>query len=460
MYVENSRKADFSVIRSLPPQNIEAEEGILGGLLVDSNAYIRIMDIFDPEAFYVPAHKQIYNAIARLHELNRPIDMLHLIAFLQDHDMLERIGGRNRLVTLVDRCVSAVNIDSLAELVTEKYLRRKLIALGTKISQLGGDTFQELEACIDQAQQEVFEFAQNRQTVDSNELVPIGEVARDLYEKTEQLAYLGKSPGFKTGFYDVDNIISAGLEPGQLFIVGGRPSMGKSAWVQDLAWNVAKEYNRPVFFFSLEMSKDQLTQRQVSKLVEIQSDRIKTGRLTSEEWKRFAIAVDEMSEVPLDLNDRSDIDVKNIKNSIRKAVAKKKEPPALIAIDYLQLLTGTSDEDDKDIRSKITNTSRQLKQLAGELKCPIIALSQLSRSVESRQNKRPVLSDLRESGSIEQDADIVAFLYRDEYYNPNSTDRGLSEVIIAKQRDGKLGTVKLLFDGQYTKFKNLANPDF
>jgi len=431
----------------LPPQNIEAEEAILGGILLDPEAISRVSDRLLPEAFYISAHKDIYQAAVRLHAQGKATDLLSVTSWLTDHEMLSRIGGRNKLATLVDRTVSAVNIDALAGLVMDKYLRRRLIKAGNEIVHLGYETETELPIVLDQAEQKVFAVTQERP---QSGLVHISDTLINNFQDIEDRNQGIALPGIPCGFYDLDAMTS-GFQRSDLIIVAGRPSMGKTAFCLNLAHNIAASYKLPVAIFSLEMSKEQLTQRLLASEAQIESSYLRTGRLSQTQWEPLSRAIGILSEMPIYIDDTPNITVTQIRSQARRLQAEQGTELGLIVIDYLQLMEGAGDNRVQEL-SKIT---RQLKGLARELSVPVIALSQLSRGVEARTNKRPMLSDLRESGSIEQDADLVIMLYRDEYYSPDTPDRGIAEVIIAKHRNGPTGTAKLLFNPQFTKFQNL-----
>ncbi|KAB8329944.1 replicative DNA helicase [Scytonema tolypothrichoides VB-61278] len=435
----------------LPPQNIEAEEAILGGILLDPEAMSRVSDRLIPEAFYLNPHKDIYQAAVRLHTQGKPTDLLAVINWLNDHDMLGRVGGRNKLISLVDRTVSAVNIDALADLVMEKYLRRRLIKGGNEIVHLGYQTETELPTVLDEAEQKVFSITQERS---QSGLVHISNTLINTFQDIETRHQGIALPGIPCGFYDLDGMTS-GFQRSDLIIVAGRPSMGKTAFCLNLAHNIAASYKLPVAIFSLEMSKEQLAQRLLASEAGIETGYLRSGRISQTQWEPLSRAIGMLSDMPIHIDDTPNITVTEMRSQARRLQTELNTELGLIIIDYLQLMEGAGDNRVQEL-SKIT---RNLKGLARELNVPVIALSQLSRGVESRTNKRPMLSDLRESGSIEQDADLVIMLYRDDYYNSDTADRGIAEVIIAKHRNGPTGTVKLLFDPQLTKFKNFARPN-
>ncbi|MBD2433182.1 MULTISPECIES: replicative DNA helicase [Fischerella] len=436
----------------LPPQNIEVEEAILGGILLDPEAIGRVSDRLVPEAFYISAHKDIYQAAIVLHNQGKPTDLLSVTSWLADNDLLNRVGGRNKLATLVDRTVSAINIDALASLVMEKYMRRQLIKAGNEIVQLGYQTESELPQILDQAEQKIFAVTQERP---QSGLVHISDSLVNAFEEIETRHQGVALPGIPCGFYDLDAMTS-GFQRSDLIIVAGRPSMGKTAFCLNLGYNVAALYKLPVAIFSLEMSKEQLVQRLIASEAEIESGYLRSGRISQAQWEPLSRAIGLLSEMPIFIDDTPNITVTEMRSQARRLQAEVGSELGLIIIDYLQLMEGAGDNRVQEL-SRIT---RSIKGLARELSVPVIALSQLSRGVEARTNKRPMMSDLRESGSIEQDADLVIMLYRDEYYNPDTPDRGIAEVNITKHRNGPTGTIKLLFDPQFTKFKNLARPNY
>ncbi|GFE70642.1 replicative DNA helicase [Chroococcus sp. FPU101] len=434
--------------KNLPPQNIEAEESILGGILLDPKALGRVVDLIVPDAFYVKAHKDIYLAAIALYAKGKPTDLMTVTAWLQDHHILEEIGGIGRIAQLVDRTVSAVNIDRYATLVMDKYIRRQLIDAGHEIVGLGFDTTQEIENVLDESEKKIFRLTQERP---QEGLVPIGDTLIQTYNDIEKLQEETALPGIKTDFYDLDGYTS-GFQRSDLIIIAGRPSMGKTSFALNIAHNIARD-QLPVAIFSLEMSKEQLAQRLLASEAGIESNRLRSGRLTQNEFDPLIQAMGTLTELPIYIDDTSNLTVTQMRSQVRRLQSEHKGQLGLVLIDYLQLMEGGSDNRVQEL-SKIT---RSLKGLAREINVPVIALSQLSRGVESRTNKRPMMSDLRESGSIEQDADLVIMLYRDEYYNQDSPDRGVAEVIITKHRNGPIGTFKLLFKPELTKFLNLQN---
>ncbi|MEX0267604.1 replicative DNA helicase [Leptolyngbyaceae cyanobacterium UHCC 1019] len=435
----------------IPPQNIDAEEAILGGIFLDPEALGRVTDLIRPEAFYLTAHQEIFRATLALQSKGMATDLMSVSAWLRDRNLLEKVGGQNKLIQLIDRTVSAVNIDQYAALIVDKYMRRKLIQIGGEISQLGYDTSQDLPQVLDQSEQKVFSITQDRPQAG---LTATADILTSTFTDIESRSLGMVLPGLSCGYYDLD-AMTQGFQRSDLIIVAGRPSMGKTSFVMNIARNIAAFHKLPVAIYSLEMSKEQLVQRLLASEVRIESGRLRSGRVSQQEWEPLGHAISSLSQVPIFIDDTPNISVTEIRSKARRLQAEQGGALGLIVLDYLQLMDGGSDNRVQEL-SKIT---RSLKALARELSVPVIALSQLSRGVEARTNKRPMMSDLRESGAIEQDADLIMMLYRDEYYNPDTPDRGIAEVIISKHRNGPTGTVKLLFESQFTQFRNLAAPN-
>ncbi|MEM9164422.1 MAG: replicative DNA helicase [Cyanobacteria bacterium P01_F01_bin.4] len=434
----------------LPPQNIEAEEAILGGVLLDPEAIGRVTEILVPESFYIGAHREIYQAALELQHRGQPTDLMTIGSWLKDKGILEKTGGQAKLAQLVDRTISAANIDQYAKLVMEKYTRRKLIQIGGDIAQFGYETDLALEQVLDQSEQKLFGITQDRP---QKGLTATADILTDTFSDIEERSLGMVMPGLSCGFYDLD-AMTQGFQRSDLIIAAGRPAMGKTSFVLNVARSIAGGHKQPVAVFSLEMSKQQLVYRLLSSEAQIESGRLRTGRIAQHEWEPLGHAISSLSQLPIFIDDTPNISVTEMRSKCRRLQAENGGALGLILIDYLQLMEGSSDNRVQEL-SKIT---RSLKGLARELNVPIISLSQLSRGVESRTNKRPMMSDLRESGSIEQDADLIMMLYREEYYDPDTPDRGIAEVIIAKHRNGPTGTVKLLFEPQFTRFRNLARP--
>lgn len=435
---------------ALPPQNVDAEESILGGILLDPEAMGRVADLLRPEAFYINTHKEIYKAILALHTQSKPVDLMSVTTWLYDHELLAKVGGQSKLAELVERTVSAVNVDRYAALVVDKYLRRQLIQAGNDIVELGYETSIELETVFDQAEQKIFSLTQKRP---QQGLVPISQTLIQTFQEIETRQEGAALPGISSEFYDLD-VMTGGFQRSDLIIVAGRPSMGKTSFAIGIARNIAEKF--PVAIFSLEMSKEQLVQRLLASEAGIESNYLRTGRISQNQWGDLSRALGTLSELPMYIDDTANQTVMQMRSQVRRLQAEQGEKLGLVLIDYLQLMEGSGSDNRVQELSKIT---RSLKGLARELQVPVIALSQLSRGVEARTNKRPMMSDLRESGAIEQDSDLIIMLYRDEYYSPDTPDRGIAEVIITKHRNGPTGVVKLLFDPQFTRFRNLASPN-
>jgi len=443
------QELDFQVFSDrLPPQNIDAEEGILGGILLDPEAITRIADLLRPEAFYLSAHQEIYRTALILQSQGSPTDLMSITTWLKDRGLLDKIGGQSKLVQLVDRTVSAVNIDQYAALVMDKYMRRQLIQVGNQITHLGHETSSPLEQVLDQAEQKLFSVTQDRP---QNGLMATSDILTHTFADIESRSLGMVLPGLSCGFYDLD-AMTQGFQRSDLIIVAGRPSMGKTSFTMNIARNIAAFHKLPVAIFSLEMSKEQLVQRLLASEARMESGRLRAGRVSQQEWEPLGHAISTLSQLPVFIDDTPNISMTELRSKARRLQAEQGGVLGLILLDYLQLMDGGSDNRVQEL-SRIT---RSLKGLSRELSVPVIALSQLSRGVESRTNKRPMMADLRESGAIEQDADLIMMLYRDEYYNPDTPDRGIAEVILTKHRNGPTGTVKLLFEAQFTQFRNLA----
>jgi replicative DNA helicase len=453
MYANQDNVLQFaSAASKLPPQCLEAEEAILGGIMLDPNAIMRVCDQLKPHHFYIGAHRDIYQAAIRLNALKLPTDILLVTSYLSDNNLLEIIGGRNKLFNLLDKCVSAINIDALADLVISKWKRRELGRLGTIAMELQHKSDDEvpLEQAFEQLQTHIYNLQLGQNPAHSTS--HISDVMIDTYQQIESCNQGLTLPSIPTGFYDLDALMSGGINRGELIVIAGRPSMGKSAIAAQIGFNVAQLQNLPVVLFSLEMSKTQIAMRMLCAEASIESSFLKTGRISDSQWQPLAQAVSDISTLPIYLNECATPSLSYFETECRKVMAAEQRELGLVVIDYLQLMSG----DGGNRNNEIGAITRVLKRLAMKLSVPVICLSQLSRAVETRPNKRPILSDLRDSGSIEQDSDKVLMLYRDDYYNLDSPERGICEVIIAKHRDGSTGTIKLLFDSQFTKFKSLA----
>jgi replicative DNA helicase len=433
----------------IPPQNLEAEEVILGGILLDPDAIGRVADVLQPEAFYMAAHREIFRTALMLHSQGKPTDLTAMGAWLADTGQLDKVGGTRRLSELVDRTLSTASIEQVARLVMDKYLRRQLIRSGNQVIRLGFDQAKPMDQVLDEAEQEIFAISQAKPSLG---LTPTAEILTRTFEEIETRSLGTAVAGIPVNFYDLD-AMTQGLQRSDLIIVAGRPAMGKTSIVLNIAKNVAELHDLPVCVFSLEMSKEQLTYRLLSMEVGIESGRLRTGRLHQDEWPLLGQGISALGRLPIYIDDKPNTGVLEMRSLCRRLMSEQGRELGLVMIDYLQLMEGSGSDNRVQELSRIT---RGLKGMARELNVPVIALSQLSRGVEARTNKRPMLSDLRESGSIEQDADLVMMIYRDEYYNPDTPDRGITEINISKHRNGPVGTVKLLFEPQFTRFRNLA----
>lgn len=431
---------------ALPPQNLEAEEAILGGILLDPEAMGRVADFLKAEAFYDSTHRILYQGALALHRQGKPTDLMTVTSWLQDQGQLEKIGGMGKLAQLVDRTVSAVNIDRYAALVAEKKARRDLIGVSYEVAQLGYDATQDTDAAFDEAERKLLAVTQARIGGGTSSMA---EIAIDYFQYFEKLQSGEISPGIPTGFLDLD-AMTGGFRPGHLILMAARPGMGKSSLLVNMAVNIAKG-GQTVAIFSLEMSKSELFERMVSGETGIPGDRLQTGKVTEAETAAIAQSVATLSELPIHISDQPNPPIGQIRSDCRALTVKHGGPP-IVFIDYLQLMGGS---DDRNRTQELSRISRSLKGLAREINTPIIALSQLNRDVEGRNNKRPVMSDIRDSGALEQDANLILMLYRDEYYDPNTRDQGVAELILAKHRNGPTGTVRLLFDHGTTRFSNL-----
>ena len=435
--------------QSIPPQSIEAEEAILGGILLDSNAIVRVLEILRPEFFALLSHQIIYRVMMELHHQGKPTDLMTVVTRLGDRDLLEKVGGQMKIATLVERTISAVNIDQYAALVADKFIRRQLISVSTEIRELGYQVFRDLGEVLNVAEQKIFSLTQHRPHQD---LVPIGDILVDSFQEIESRAEGAILPGVPTGFYDLD-AMTGGFQRSDLIVVAGRSSMGKTTFAMNIAYRIATVSKLPVAIFSMEMSREQLSYRLLSSESNIPNGNLRDGRLSDRDWGDLIGAIAALSEEPIFIDDTTDITVNEMRSKARRLQAENGGALGLVLIDYLQLM---SEGQSQNRNQELAQITRGLKILAKELNVPVVVLSQLSRGVEGRSNKRPIMSDLRDSGAIEQDADLILMLYRDEYYNPDSCDRGITEVIVTKHRNGATGTVKLLFQPEFTRFRSLA----
>ena len=437
----------------IPPQNIEAEQAVLGAMLIEREAISKVAELLRPEDCYREAHRLIFSAMLELFNKNDAVDMVTVIELLRKGDKLEAAGGISYITSLANSVPTAANVMYHAKIVEEKALLRQLINAATNIASLGYEGSEEVATILDTAEKSILSVSSRRM---GGEFTPIKSIIFDAFSKIEQLyASKGSITGLSTGFKDLDRL-TAGLQPSDLILIAARPSMGKTAFVLNIAQHVGIKEKKAVAFFSLEMSKEQLVQRMLCAESTIDSQRLRIGELEDKDWSKLVDGADRLSTAPIFIDDTSGITVMEMRSKCRRL--KIEYDLQLIIIDYLQLMQGSSKKGGSENRQQeISEISRSLKGLAREIGVPVIALSQLSRNVESRQVKKPMLSDLRESGSLEQDADIVAFLYRDDYYNPDSDQKNITEVIIAKHRNGPVDTVQLYFHKQFTKFSDLSS---
>ena len=444
--------AQLSQAAPIPPQNLDAEESVLGAMMLSPGAIGAVSEILDGGAgdFYRESHAKTYRAALALYARGEPVDAITLVDELEQRGELEDAGGRSRVHELAALVPASANAGHYARIVREMATLRGLIRAGSEISQLGWERVGEPADLVDRAEQIVFDLSQSRV---STEFSHIETLLKESFERITALYEAGEEiTGVPSGFRDVDRLTS-GFQPGNLVIVAARPSMGKSAFGLCSAANIAIRHQVPVALFTLEMSKAEVTQRLMCSEAKVESQRLRSGKLAPDDWPRLTAACDKLAKAPIYVDDTGSITMMEIRSKARRL--KSKEPTlGLIIVDYLQLMTSGSNVESRV--QEVSQISRNLKVLARDLDVPILAMSQLSRAVEQRHDKRPILSDLRESGSIEQDADLVAFIYRDEYYNDDSPDQGLAEVILAKHRNGPTGIEKLSFLKRYAKFADLA----
>jgi len=438
----------------VPPQNLEAEKSVLGSILIDNQALHGAMEVLSQKDFYSEAHKKIFAAIVELSDRNEPVDLITLTDLLKKKKQLDTVGGMAYLASLVDNVPSAANVSYYAKIVKEKAILRELIGTATNIIRDSFDPTSDVDQILDQAEHAIFEISENKIRPS---FFPIREIIKDSFKTIERL-YEKKSTitGIPTGFERIDDL-TAGLQKSDLIIIAGRPSMGKTAFALNIARHAAVELGYPVAVFSLEMSKEQLALRLLAAEAKVDSQRLRRGQLGEMDWPKLAQAAGRLAEAPLFIDDTPAIMVLEMKAKARRL--KAETGLELIILDYLQLMRASGYRESRE--QEISEISRSLKALAKELNVPVIALSQLNRKVEDRTNRRPQMADLRESGAIEQDADVIAFIYRDEVYNKSedNPEKGIAEIIIGKQRNGPVGTVKLAFLEKYTSFENLARSD-
>ena len=436
-------------IGKVPPHDIEAEQAVIGSMLTDKDAVIEALEVLRKEDFYREDNKTIFEAIFNLYNRAEPIDIITVKDELVTMGKFEAVGGLEYLAVLPDKVPLVSNADRYVKIVEEKSILRNLIKASNDIVSLGYAETEEVDSIMDLAEKRIFEITQKK---NAKGYTPIKDILVESFAELERL-YNQKTPitGIPTGFADLD-YKTAGLHNSDLILVAARPAMGKSAFVLNIATNAAVKANVPVVIFNLEMSKEQLVNRMLCSEAMVDSNKVRTGKIEEDDWVKLATALGPLSEAPIYIDDTPGISIMEIRAKCRKLKLEKNI--GLVIIDYLQLVQA-SNKRNASREQEISEISRSLKILAKELDVPVIALSQLSRAAEQRQDHRPMLSDLRESGAIEQDADIVMFLYRDDYYNENSEKKNIAEITLAKHRGGSTGTVELLWLGNYTKFVNI-----
>jgi replicative DNA helicase len=437
------------ILEKIPPQNLEAEMAVLGSMLIEEDAIPLVLEIMDEDYFYKDAHKKIFSSIIKLYDSNRAVDLITLTNELKRQGYLEDVGGASYLTALTSLVPTAANVQYYARIVKEKFILRSLINTATQIVADSFNTQADTDQLLDKAERLIFEISTHKV---EKEVIKLSEIIKDSIEAIDSL-YQRKAniTGIPTGFHEFD-IRTAGLQSSDLIVVAGRPSMGKSAFACCVIEHVGVIEKLPVAIFSLEMSKEQLVQRMLCSHARVEAHKVRTGFLSQSDWPKLVSAAGKLSEAPIFIDDTPGISVLELRAKARRL--KSRHDVKLFIVDYLQLMQGLAKAENR--QQEIAEISRSIKALARELKVPIVAISQLSRAVEARTDHRPQLSDLRESGAIEQDADVVALLLREEYYNPTEENKGTAELIIAKQRNGPVGSMRLAFMKEYTRFENLA----
>ncbi len=430
------------------PQNIDAEQSVIGALFIDRNSIAKVTRFLRAEDFYMESHRKIYEAILFLEENGHPVDLITVVNHLRDTGVLDRIGGATYIASLASMLPTAANVEYHAHIVEEKALLRNLIQIATRIANLGYEG-ENVEQLIDQSEKMILELTSRRA---SSAFTTMKELVMQVLKFIEE-RYKNKGAilGVESGFYDIDKLC-CGLQPGDLIIVAGRPAMGKTSFGLTIAHYVALSQRLPVAVFSLEMSKEQLVQRMLCSEAKVDQQKVRNGQLNESDWIKLTEAATKLANAPLYIDDSALLSVRQVRAKAKRLQLEK--GLSLIVIDYLQLMQSNLRVENR--QQEISEISRSLKSLAKDLQVPVVALAQLSRQVEQRQDKRPIMSDLRDSGSIEQDADIVMFIYRDEYYKSDSDKKGITEIIIAKQRNGPTGAVELAFVKEFTRFLNLS----
>lgn len=441
-----------------PPHSIEAEQSILGGLLLDNSKWDVVGDKVIEEDFYRHDHRLIYRVIARLANEGNPVDVVTVGEELERINEIENAGGMAYLGALVEKTPSATNVRAYAEIVHERAVLRRLIGVSGDISDSAfNPNGRKAAELLDEAERKVFKISESRSGQEGGPQ-SVNPVLTKTLERIDTLFNATDAiTGTTTGFKDLDEMTS-GMQPSELIIVAARPSMGKTAFAMNLVESALIKSEKPVLVFSMEMPADSILMRMISSLGQINQTRVRSGKLEEDDWPRLTSAVNMLKDRPLYIDDTPGLSPAEVRSRARRVARETKQDFGLIMVDYLQLMQVPGMSEGRT--AEISEISRSLKALAKELNCPVVALSQLNRGLESRPDKRPMNSDLRESGAIEQDADVIMFIYRDEYYNEDSPDKGIAEIIIGKQRNGPIGKIKLSFQGQFTKFNDLTHVDY
>lgn len=436
-------------LEKVPPQNLEAEQSVLGSMLIEREAIGKAIEVLNEGDFYKESHGKIYSAVLDLFEKNEPIDLVTIVEELRSRGKLDQIGGASYITALINSVPTAANVEYYAKIVREKSALRDLINAATHIVAQGYESTEEVDTILDQAAQHIFDISQRRV---SRGFMPLKDALKDSFEAIEEL-YARKEhvTGIPTGLKEFDRL-TAGLQPSDLIIVAGRPSMGKTSFALTVALHVGIQQKKPVAIFSLEMANAQLVQRMLCSEARVDAYKLRTGYLAESDWPRLTIAAGKLAEASIFIDDTPSISALELRAKARRL--KSEHNLGLVIVDYLQLMRGRAKIENR--QQEIANISSSLKALARELHTPVMALSQLSRAPEQRSDRRPQLADLRESGAIEQDADLVAMLIREEYYNLTPENEGKADLIIAKQRHGPVGSFKLAFIKEYTRFEDLA----
>jgi replicative DNA helicase len=442
--------SDNLTIDRIPPQNIEAERSTLGSMMLDKEAILKGVEVLKPEDFYREAHRVVFEVMAQLANKGEPVDLITVSEELKQRNMLDKIGGVAYLTTLANSVPTSANIEHYARIVEEKSILRAVITAASNILAMGYAGTEEISVILDDAEKQIFQVSQKRNV---KGFVSLKNILIETFERIEKIyESKGGVTGVSSGFVDLDRM-TAGLQPSDLIILAARPSMGKTTFALNIARNVAVESKIPVVVFSMEMSKEQLALKLLCSEAGVDNQRIRTGTLMDNDWPRLSYALGRLSDCNIFIDDTPGLTALEIRSRARRI--KSEHGLGLIVIDYLQLMQSSSRNRSENRQQEVSEISRSLKSLAREVSVPVISLSQLSRAVEQRTDKKPFLADLRESGSLEQDADMVAFLYREDYYNPESDKKNITELIIAKQRNGPVGTIELLFQKEFSKFVGL-----